>query len=156
MTEKNFGLPESLIQSVTEVLKGNQKNLDKNHNGKLDKQDFKMLRKEEAVVEDEQIDELKKSTMKSYVKKAEKSQDKAYDDSEHHMQKAINARKYENMIKHSKASEKAEKTFAKRTDGMERANMKLRYGRYRTEEVEFSDAELAHIETIMNSDNGVK
>jgi len=29
---------------VTETLKGGQKNLDKNHNGKLDSQDFKMLR----------------------------------------------------------------------------------------------------------------
>ena len=39
---------------------------DKNKNGKLDAQDFKMLRKEEA----EQIDELSKKTLKSYVKGA--------------------------------------------------------------------------------------
>ena len=35
-------------------LKGNQKKLDKNHNGKLDKQDFKMLRKEETELKGKQ------------------------------------------------------------------------------------------------------
>jgi hypothetical protein len=36
-------------EAVAEALKGGQKKLDKNHNGKLDSQDFKMLRKEETV-----------------------------------------------------------------------------------------------------------
>jgi hypothetical protein len=49
-----------------EELVGNQHKLDKNKNGKLDAQDFKMLRKEEA----EQIDELSKDTLNSYVKGA--------------------------------------------------------------------------------------
>jgi hypothetical protein len=84
MVKANFGLPESLINSVREIMEGkvcpkcghnpcqcdgdpkkmeeealdekligNQKKLDKNHNGKLDKQDFKMLRKEEV----EELDE---------------------------------------------------------------------------------------------------
>jgi hypothetical protein len=35
-------------------LKGSQKKLDKNHNGKLDKQDFKMLRKEETELKGKQ------------------------------------------------------------------------------------------------------
>lgn len=55
---KNFGLSDSLIEAVRKVmapveeeLKGGQKKLDKNHNGKLDGQDFKMLRKEEALDE---------------------------------------------------------------------------------------------------------
>ena len=47
MTTKNFGLSNALIQSVNEVLKGKHHKLDKNHNGKLDGQDFKMLRKED-------------------------------------------------------------------------------------------------------------
>ena len=43
---------------VSEKLHPNQKQLDKNKNGKLDAQDFKLLRKEEEeVVEEEQIDE---------------------------------------------------------------------------------------------------
>ena len=52
-----------------EELVGNQHKLDKNKNGKLDAQDFKMLRKEEA----EQIDEISKDTLKSYIPKAAKS-----------------------------------------------------------------------------------
>jgi len=38
-------------------LKGNQKKLDKNKNGKLDKEDFKMLRKEDADLESDPITE---------------------------------------------------------------------------------------------------
>ena len=34
--------------SFMEALKGKQKKLDKNHNGELDAQDFKILRKEET------------------------------------------------------------------------------------------------------------
>lgn len=59
-----------------EELVGNQHKLDKNKNGKLDAQDFKMLRKEEA----EQLDELSKKTLGSYAHKAtDDAQDKAHD-----------------------------------------------------------------------------
>ena len=51
-TTKHFGLPADLIAAVTEALKGGQKKLDKNHNGKIDGQDFKILRKEEVVDEE--------------------------------------------------------------------------------------------------------
>jgi len=57
MSQKNFGLPESLIQAVNEVLKGKQKNLDKNHNGKIDGEDFKILRGKKMKEEVEQVDE---------------------------------------------------------------------------------------------------
>ena len=43
-------------EEIQEELKGNQHKLDKNKNGKLDKQDFKMLRKEEAEHLAEAID----------------------------------------------------------------------------------------------------
>lgn len=49
--KKAFGLSDSLISAVSEALKGGQVKLDKNHNGKLDGQDFKMLRKEENIDE---------------------------------------------------------------------------------------------------------
>jgi hypothetical protein len=94
MTKFNFGLPPSVIDSVKNIieakkmkdvcpkcgkspckceemdeeLKGNQKKLDKNHNGKLDAQDFKMLRKEEV----EQIDEISQETKDAYIRKADK------------------------------------------------------------------------------------
>lgn len=58
-------------EDVNEALVGGQKNLDKNHNGELDKQDFKILRGKKKVSEEvEQIDELSKSTLGSYVKGA--------------------------------------------------------------------------------------
>lgn len=74
MSNTPFGLPQGLIDAVNEALKGGQKKLDKNHNGKLDGQDFKILRgekvKEEAVVEDEQIDEVSKDTLQHYIRRA--------------------------------------------------------------------------------------
>lgn len=57
---------EALAKSRNEELKGNQHKLDKNKNGKLDAHDFKLLRKEES----EELDEISKSTLGSYVKKA--------------------------------------------------------------------------------------
>ena len=60
-------------------LKDNQHELDKNHNGKIDAHDFKLLRdkKNESV---ESIDELSKGTLMSYIKKADKQQGKNFDD----------------------------------------------------------------------------
>lgn len=55
-----------IAKQVNETLKGNQHKIDANKNGKIDAQDFKMLRKEET----EQIDEISKKTLGSYVKKA--------------------------------------------------------------------------------------
>ena len=49
-TDNNMGEGKGLI--------GKQKKLDKNHNGKLDAQDFKMLRKEEEELDEEQLDEM--------------------------------------------------------------------------------------------------
>ena len=56
------------VKKVEEALKGGQKKLDKNHNGKLDKQDFKMMHKEEV----EELDELSRKTLNSYAYKADK------------------------------------------------------------------------------------
>jgi hypothetical protein len=44
------------FKSFMEALKGKQKKLDKNHNGELDAQDFKILRKEEVEELDEALD----------------------------------------------------------------------------------------------------
>ena len=79
MTKLTFGLPDSLIDTVRQVveakkmvkvcpkcgkspcqcesmkeeLKGGQKNLDKNHNGRLDAEDFKILRGEKKGMKEE-------------------------------------------------------------------------------------------------------
>ena len=49
--KKADGTQKEEVESVEEALKGNQKKIDKNHNGKIDAQDFKILRKEETVEE---------------------------------------------------------------------------------------------------------
>lgn len=52
-------------------LKGNQHKIDANKNGKVDAHDFHLLRKKKKVAEEvEQIDELEKKTLGSYIKKA--------------------------------------------------------------------------------------
>jgi hypothetical protein len=74
----NLNKKDSLADAVEQILqqealKGNQAKIDKNHNNKIDAQDFKILRGEKKEVkkeEVEQIDELSKSTLGSYVKKA--------------------------------------------------------------------------------------
>jgi hypothetical protein len=97
---KKFGLSDSLVNAVNEALKGDQHKIDANKNGKIDANDFKKLRGEETPgkgekhnykhdmmksevadgnkanfkqnmkEEAEQIDELSKATMGSYIKKA--------------------------------------------------------------------------------------
>lgn len=71
MDYNKLGLDASLVDAVNQVvsegLKGNQHKLDKNKNGKLDSQDFKMLRKEEEEVNeesDEKLDEARVVTNK--------------------------------------------------------------------------------------------
>jgi hypothetical protein len=69
----NFGPDDERTQmfckgTMTEALKGKQKKLDKNKNGKLDKQDFKLLRKSKVRKEVEEIDlsKLEKGRKYSY------------------------------------------------------------------------------------------
>jgi hypothetical protein len=58
-------------EKVYEELKGSQHKIDANKNGKVDAHDFKLLRKKKGVKEEvEQIDELEKKTLGSYIKKA--------------------------------------------------------------------------------------
>ena len=59
--KKVFGISDSLVNAVNEALKGGQVKLDKNHNGKIDGQDFKMLRKEEVVDEGNPANKVKKN-----------------------------------------------------------------------------------------------
>lgn len=96
-----------------EELVGNQHKLDKNKNGKLDAHDFKLLRKEDT----EQIDELKASTLTSYVKKAAASLDKSHNSAN----KAY--KKYDDTgdDKDIASGDKAHATYNKRHAGMSTA-----------------------------------
>ena len=69
------GVAKVAAQIMGEQLKGQQHQIDKNKNNKIDAHDFAILRGEKKAVkkeEVEQIEELKKSTLGSYVKKASK------------------------------------------------------------------------------------
>ena len=49
--DNNFGLPASLIATVAEALKGNQKKIDVNKNGKIDADDLQKLRSEATTTD---------------------------------------------------------------------------------------------------------
>jgi len=67
------GVTDAVAKIMDEELKGNQHKIDANKNGKVDAHDFKLLRAKKTMKEEEQLDELSKSTVKSYVmKKIEK------------------------------------------------------------------------------------
>lgn len=63
------GVTEAVAKIMDEELKGNQHKIDANKNGKVDAHDFKLLRAKKTMKEEEQLDELSKSTVKSYVMK---------------------------------------------------------------------------------------
>jgi hypothetical protein len=52
-------------EMISEELKGKQHKIDKNKNGKIDGEDFKLLRKEEETTEEETIDEVKMADLPS-------------------------------------------------------------------------------------------
>ena len=58
-------------EEIDEALKGNQHKIDANKNGKVDAHDFKMLRAKKGVKEEvEQVDEISKQALSTYIKKA--------------------------------------------------------------------------------------
>jgi hypothetical protein len=58
-------------EEVDEALQGNQHKIDANKNGKVDAHDFKLLRKKKGVKEEvEQVDEISKQALSTYIKKA--------------------------------------------------------------------------------------
>lgn len=65
----NLGLSEAMIAAAKEILEKKltpkqEKNIDKNHNGKIDAQDFKLLKNKKMQEEEvEHVDEASKSSM---------------------------------------------------------------------------------------------
>ena len=142
--QKKVGVPQTGKKPVKEELKGGQKNIDKNHNGKIDGQDFKLLRGQKKANEEvkdeyarkvdkylkkkynkeevEQIDELKKSTMGSYVKKASSNlADRSFDHGEsEHRQYGMG-----DDDEKDKEVERDEKKIETRKQGINRAASKL-------------------------------
>ena len=71
---------DAAAKIMGEALVGNQHKIDANKNGKIDGQDFKILKAKKAMKEEEQIDELSKNTLTGYIKKAHKVQINDYQD----------------------------------------------------------------------------
>jgi hypothetical protein len=60
---------QAAAKIMDEELKGKQHKIDANKNNKIDAEDFKLLKaKKEVKEESEQIDELSKDTLRSYLK----------------------------------------------------------------------------------------
>lgn len=129
-----------------EELHPNQVKLDKNKNGKLDADDFKKLRKEEETDENyvshaqrkavwasknekgvkeevEELDELSKDTLKSYVAKAEPEADKLGD--KYSTQRMKRDKTHGHFSNDTPELEKLGRKAANREDGVWRANKKL-------------------------------
>lgn len=101
---------DAVSKVMAEALKGDQHKIDANKNGKIDADDFKKLRKEDA----EQLDELSPGALKSYIKGAKS------DKAEHQDQKASAAAADD----HKTASDSAQ-VVAKRQAGIKAAKAKL-------------------------------
>lgn len=68
--KKNDAIADVVRGIMEKELKGNQTKLDKNHNGKLDSQDFKILRGQKKATEDvEAVEEGKQETDKDFVER---------------------------------------------------------------------------------------
>ena len=129
---KNYGLSDSLIDAVRKSveeakLHPNQQKLDVHEPEKdeLTSQDFKKLRAGKKVKddidtkpklkEDEQIDELSRGTLKSYVKKANKS-------AQHYS--------FEPAVRDPKSGNQYRPTFTKRSKGIDLAKDKIKREEY--------------------------
>ena len=139
----NYGLSDSLIDVVRKAVKeaklhSNQQKLDVHEPEKdeLTSQDFKKLRagkkvkdgidtKPKLKEEEEQIDELSRGTLKSYVKKANKS-------AQHYS--------FEPAVRDPKSGNQYRPTYTKRSKGIDLAKDKLK-----REEVEQMDESLDSI-----------
>lgn len=104
-----------------EELVGKQHKLDKNNNGKLDSDDFKKLRKEDT----EQIDELSKGTLASYVPKAARSARIHGQISSEYKSASDRARKSSMKDSLDRLSKKYKNKAWSREDGIKRAADKL-------------------------------
>jgi len=106
-------------EDVSEELKGDQHKLDKNRNGKLDSHDFKLLRMKKEEVEE--LDELSKSTLGSYAKKASRDATIMRKIGADFENRADRARSPGMKDSNTQLSSKYKQTSWKRRDGVEKA-----------------------------------
>jgi hypothetical protein len=104
-------------KSFMEALKGKQHKIDKNKNGEVDAHDFELLRKEEV----EELDELSKSTLGSYAKKASRDAVITRKIGADFERKADAARSPGMQSANTELSSKYKQKSWKRRDGVEKA-----------------------------------
>jgi hypothetical protein len=147
-------------EALDEKLIGNQKKLDKNHNNKLDSQDFKMLRGSKKMEEAAKPDFLdldkdgnKKESMKKAAKDAKKMEEETIEEASYSAKAARAGKdigkpgKQFSKISSSAAKRYGSKAAGERVAGAILAKMRAKHGM--EEEVTFSDEELAHIASIV-------
>ena len=65
--KKLKGVAEAAAKIMGEQLKGNQSKIDANHNGKIDAQDFKILRGQKGKMKKEETEQLQEYESKNGV-----------------------------------------------------------------------------------------
>jgi hypothetical protein len=124
--KKTKSVADAVAKIMNEELKGKQHKIDANKNNKVDAEDFKILRgKKKTNEEVEQIDELSKSTLGSYIKKAASSVAK-------HSHKA-------GEMGYNDAGDKEYNKASKRLQGTNMAVKKLTKESEQIDEVKLSD-----------------
>jgi len=128
----------NVSSKMNEALKGSQHKLDKNKNGKVDAHDFKILRGEDDIKEDV-LDELSKSTLGSYAKKASRDAVITRKIGADFERKADAARSPGMQAANTELSSKYKQKSFKRRDGLEKAVDRLSKEEVETRTVSFSD-----------------
>jgi hypothetical protein len=128
----------TVTNKLDEALKGSQHKLDKNKNGKVDAHDFKILRGEDDIKEDV-LDELSKSTLGSYAKKASRDAVITRKIGADFERKADAARSPGMQAANTELSSKYKQKSFKRRDGLEKAVDRLSKEEVETRTVSFSD-----------------
>jgi hypothetical protein len=128
----------NISSKMNEALKGSQHKLDKNKNGKVDAHDFKILRGEDDIKEDV-LDELSKSTLGSYAKKASRDAVITRKIGADFERKADAARSPGMQAANTELSSKYKQKSFKRRDGLEKAVDRLSKEEVETRTVSFSD-----------------
>jgi hypothetical protein len=152
-SDKNHGSSQSLIDAITEALKGKQHKIDANHNGKIDGQDFKILKGKKKV--EEETEELDEKSPYAYVNKAVSHKLKGKKADLGDNLKA--ASEHEPYGKHSPDSKVFRDRAAKVSAAIRKDNgpavQRSVHKKMKNEETDpgFSEAELARIEEIANN-----
>jgi hypothetical protein len=150
-----FGVSDAMIEAAKAIIEkkliGNQHKIDANHNGKIDAQDFKILKGKKKTNEEVELGE------DTFTKQYRNNED----DNKHSENVVLLAKHFGSKTDHEKAKDILQQHMKighmpdNLRDEREKIQKKLwpkaRAHMMHQEEVEFSEAEIARIETIAKS-----